>query len=106
MSLAMRRILAWEGGRFLQAFSSPDTSLARSKCSLEPSRLRTMSGSSSTRSKVVKRRPQAAQARRRRMVDPSSDGRESTTRSSSKEPQKGQRTASSPWPTTSGHHNI
>ena len=40
------------------------------------------------------RRPQTAQARRR-IVPPSSDGRESTTRSSS-DPQKGQRTADPP----------
>jgi hypothetical protein len=54
----------------------------------------------------VKRRPQTAQARRRRIVPPSSDGRESITRSLLTDPQKGQRTAILPGPAGAGHHNI
>ncbi len=44
-----------------------------------PDRLSTVSSRSCTRSKVVKRPPQAGQNRRRRIAAPSSDGRESLT---------------------------
>jgi hypothetical protein len=47
-----------------------------------PPRLQMTSGASSTRSYVVKRRPQARHSRRRRIAAASSDRRESTTLSS------------------------
>ena len=68
----------------------PDATFSRSKGSRCPDRFTTTSDVSSTRSKVVKRRPQSMHARRRRIDEPSSAWRESTTLSSN-EPHPGQR---------------
>src|SRR5215468_5774247 len=54
-------------------------SLSRSKGTRRPLRLMTTSSRSCTRSKVVKRNPQARHSRRRRIADESSVGRESFT---------------------------
>ena len=78
-------------GRPLAARRIPTATFSRSNGSRSPDRLTTTSGVSSTRSKVVNRRPQSMQARRRRIDEPSSAWRESTTLSS-KEPQPGHRT--------------
>ena len=80
-------------GRFLAAAFTPATTLSRSKGWRSPVLLTTISGASSTRSKVVNRCPQVRHSRRRRMAVPSSDARESTTLSSGAE-QSGQRTGS------------
>ena len=79
-------------GRFFTARSMPASSFSRSNGSLTPERFTTMTGSSSSRSYVVYRRPQARHSRRRRIATPSSAGRESTTLSSTSR-QNGHRTA-------------
>ena len=70
----------------------PSTIFARSNGTRSPERLTTTSGTSSRRSKVVNRCPQARHSRRRRIVEPSSVWRESTTLSSRWE-QAGHRTS-------------
>src|SRR6478735_5906394 len=79
-------------GRPLVADAMPSTIFVRSNGTRSPERFTTTSGTSSRRSKVVKRCPQARHSRRRRMLVPSSPWRESTTLSSRWE-QAGHRTS-------------
>jgi len=65
--------------RLRSAVVTERASLSRSKGTLRPDFLTTISSRSCTRSKVVKRPPQALQIRRRRMALASSVGRLSLT---------------------------
>ena len=67
---------------FSQAFSRPANIFRKSQASRRPSFLIKSGMVISTRSKVVKRRPQRVQARRRRMMALSLLTRESMTRES------------------------
>src|ERR1700680_3855139 len=86
----MRSIPSVSTGRLRSATSSERTSLSRSNGMRMPLRLTTISSRSCTRSKVVKRWPQAVHTRRRRKAALSSLGRESFTWVS-RLPQNGQR---------------
>src|SRR5581483_10162278 len=81
-SIRATRASTWarETRRLWVAASSEARSFSRLKRWREPSRLRTVSGSACTRSKVVKRLPQRPQARRLRTALPPSAGRLSSTR--------------------------
>src|ERR1700761_8792374 len=65
--------------RFRNAITTERASLSRSNGTRRPFRLMTESSRSCTRSKVVKRNPQARHRRRRRIAAESSVGRESFT---------------------------
>src|ERR1700761_7701963 len=77
-------------GRWRMAMAIERISFSRSKGVRRPERLTMVSSRSCTRSKVVKRPPQAGHRRRRRIAAPASDGRLSFTWLSSS-PQNGQR---------------
>src|SRR6516165_12044116 len=65
--------------RLRTAISTERSSLSRSNGTRRPLRLITTSSRNCTRSKVVKREPQARHRRRRRIAEESSVGRESLT---------------------------
>ena len=67
-------------GRLWQAFSRAARSFSRLKGSRRSSRLTIFGSTSSTRSRVVKRRPHSTHSRRRRISAPSRPRRESITR--------------------------
>ena len=77
--------------RFTHARSMPRRSLSRWYSSRRWSRLMTLGSTTSTRSRVVKRRPHSSHSRRLRISSPSRARRVSMTRFPSSE-QKGQRT--------------
>src|SRR5205814_2682275 len=93
--LTRRSIRAGSMSRLRQAWPIARASLSRSNGSRLASFLITVRSRSWTRSKVVKRAPQASHWRRRRIAAPSSLGRLSLTWLSSCA-QKGQRISSSP----------
>src|SRR5215471_11398448 len=82
-------------GRLRSAICTERRSLSRSNGTRRPLRLITTSSRSCTRSKVVKRKPQARHSRRRRIAAESSVGRESFT-CVSRLLQLGQRMSGSP----------
>src|ERR1700736_2898298 len=75
----MRSTRSGSTGRLRSAICSERMSLSRSNGARRPLRLITTSSRSCTRSKVVKRKPQARHTRRRRIAAESSVGRESLT---------------------------
>jgi hypothetical protein len=67
-------------GRFSQAFSTAISTFSRQNSSRRSSRFTTFGRISSTRSRVVKRRPHSWHSRRRRISAPSRPSLESITR--------------------------
>src|SRR5271166_5071454 len=101
MELTSRSTRSCPTCRFLSAIRIERVSLSRSKATRLPSRFTMVSSRRCTRSKVVKRDPQAGQDRRLRMAAWSSDGRLSRTWVS-KSPQWGHRISCQPCPAAPG----
>src|ERR1017187_2802049 len=76
MKRSMRTIAT---GLLLQARRTPRSTFSRSNGSRTPSFFTTIGSTSSTRSRLVKRRPQPSHSRRRRITSPAADTRESMT---------------------------